>query len=320
MDDGQGSGSAPATGAALSEQQIALIKREICKPRKREATEDEISLFRYQCERTGLDPFSRQIYAIFRYDSQTKGEKMSIQVSIDGLRLIAERTGKYLGQDGPFWCGKDGEWSDTWFHQEHPQAAKVVVRKLLGGNIAETPAVAHYDEYVPLIKGKPGGLWPYKPALMNAKCAEALALRKAFPAETSGLYTAEEMSQADVGQIAPKAALETTTASDFDAAPYAPEPTEVANAQVANGITEIDSATAADIEQRRKRTEEIIAGFKALSLNFNEIGLLLGSCGIDGLRANSRQAVKERIASLTEDQATQLEAAIDASAETGAAA
>lgn len=69
-----------------------------------------------------------------------------------------------------------------------------------------------------------------------------------------------------------------------------------------------------------KRVDQIATGFKALSLNFNEIGLLLGSCGIDGLRANSKQAVEERISSLTEDQATQLEAAIDASAETGVAA
>lgn len=60
-----------------------------------------------------------------------------------------------------------------------------------------------------------------------------------------------------------------------------------------------------------KRAEQIIAGFKALSLNFNDIGLLLGSCGIDGLRANSKQAVEERISSLTEDQATKLEAELD---------
>lgn len=64
-----------------------------------------------------------------------------------------------------------------------------------------------------------------------------------------------------------------------------------------------------------KRAEQIIAGFKALSLNFKDIGLLLGSCGIDGLAANSAEAVKERIASLTEDQAAQLEAAIDKAAE-----
>ena len=166
------------------------------------APRSTVVAFLAHCRRTGLDPIARQIYAIER------GGKWGIQVSIDGFRLVAERSGQYAGQIPVQWTADGETWVDVWVKDTPPLAAKVGVRRrdfdepLIA--VARFEAYAVYDEEwegeYPN-RRKTGrrtlsDMWARMHAEQIAKVAEALALRKAFPMELSGLYTDEEMDQA----------------------------------------------------------------------------------------------------------------------------
>lgn len=169
--------------ANLPEEKVELLKRTICKG----ASNDELELFIHACNRMQLDPFMRQIHAVKRFDNGK--ETMTIQTGIDGYRLIAERTGKYMpGRECTF-TYKDGK----------VHTATAYVRKL--GIDAQWHEIAHtvyWDEYAAKKKdGNYTGMWRDKPHVMLGKCAESGALRKAFPADLSGVYTKEELEHAD---------------------------------------------------------------------------------------------------------------------------
>lgn len=158
-----------------TQEQIDLIKNTVAK----NATIDEFKLFMVIAARSGLDPFTKQIHFVKR------GGQGTIQTGIDGYRAIAERTKTLAGIDDVVYDSEDGP---------QPKRASVTVYRLIDGQKVSFTASARWSEYVP--QAGQDFMWKKMPYLMLGKVAEALALRKAFPNDLSGLYTHEEMAQA----------------------------------------------------------------------------------------------------------------------------
>lgn len=169
----------------FTREQIELIKVQIAKG----CTDDELKLFIEICKQSNLNPFTRQIYAIKRRTRD--GEQMTIQCSIDGYRAIAHRTGKCLSISDPKFEYKGD-------NINIPFSATITIEKIVGQHIGKFTATAYWSDYYG--DGK-SYMANSKPRIMLGKACEALALRKAFPAELSGLYTKEEMHIADVEEM-----------------------------------------------------------------------------------------------------------------------
>lgn len=168
-------------------EKVQLIKDSFFK----DSSDDEFKLFMEVCRHTKLDPIFKQIYPVKRWDSKLSRNVTTYQTSIDGYRLIADRTGRYMPGPEPTWQYDD---------KGVLISATAYVKKLAGdGSWHVIAATAFYDEYCQRTKdGKPTSMWLTMKRNQLAKCAESLALRKAFPAELSGVYTKEEMDQSEI--------------------------------------------------------------------------------------------------------------------------
>ncbi len=188
------------------------------------ASNAELAVFFHYCQRTGLDPFSRQVYGIMRREKQGDAwvDKFTIQVGIDGFRVIrdriAERKGLRVEYEDTVWYDDDGNGRDVWLADYPPAACRVVV--LVDGR--RFPSVLKFSEYCQANKdGKPIAQWATKPAHMIEKCAEANGLRRAFPHDLAGVQLDDETPQQPAMAAPPRGRV--TVAEVIERRPAAPE-------------------------------------------------------------------------------------------------
>lgn len=186
---------APAPAPArihFSQEQRDLIKRTVVPT---ELTDEEFAVFILIAERRGLDPLENQITAVKRYDSRLKRDRMTAQTTIDGSCAIAQDTGELAGIARPAW----GPIITDASGHTHPEWAEATVfRRLPDGTNAPFIAVAWWDEFRQIDRqGALTKFWRDMPRQMLYKVALSHALRRAFQRQLAGIYTDDEMDQAD---------------------------------------------------------------------------------------------------------------------------
>ena len=193
----------------LRPEQIALLQRTVAK----DTTNDEFALFMLVARKHKLDPFTRQLHCVKRWSKAAGKDVMAIQIGIDGYRAMAARSHKDYGSvaEPEFEYQEDGKTL---------LLARVKVWRK--GHEHATVAVAFWEEYKPDMTSPQAFKWRQMPKHMLAKCAEALALRKAYP-DLADIYTNEEMDQADI-DLSPEGREVTDLEGRPLSAPPLPEP------------------------------------------------------------------------------------------------
>ncbi len=194
-------------------------------PKRMYAPSGIMAAFINACRITGLDPTAKQIYAAIM------GGKWTVLVGIDGMRVVAQRSGEYDGQDPIQWQAEEnGPWTDV--PPSKPFAARVAIyRKGVSRPLVQTVTFAEF--------GGNGNNWTKRPSHMLGIRAESHAFRRAFPMQLAGLYTAED--------------FEDGTAEVTD-----PEPTEDWAALIAGAESRADlDAIGARLAEKGEGTEKL---------------------------------------------------------------
>ncbi|MBC3178121.1 recombinase RecT [Corynebacterium lujinxingii] len=227
-----------------------------------DASDADLDVLAMVSQRSGLDPFLKQIYLVgrrtktggYRGEPERWETKWTVQSSIDGLREVLFRTADAKGVDcsigRPVWFDADGSPHRFWVGDANPTACEVEVT--LGGRTGY--GVATWDQFCQTTKqGTPNSMWSQMGPHMLAKCAKALAIRDVCSL-ASGIYIDEEMQQAENRVFAEARRTDTQPkslsrgSSGLQSAIAAPEQ------EAAPEWSEVGTIAAGDIERAETRS------------------------------------------------------------------
>ena len=164
------------------------------------AKDESILLAVDYCKARKLDILKKPCHIVPMSVTDAKtGNKNWRDVIMPGIyeqRITAFRTGQMAGQDEPVF----GD-TVTFRGIEAPEWCRVTVYRFINNERCAFSHTEYFSEACATTKeGKPNSMWSKRPRGQLAKCAEAGALRKAFPDELGGVITADEVNEEPINQ------------------------------------------------------------------------------------------------------------------------
>jgi len=186
--------SASIPALAMSEQELMNVLQNSLYPG---AKAESIKLVLAYCKAAGLDPLQKPVHIVPISVKQGQ-DYVTRDVVMPGIGLYrtqASRTGEYAGVTEPEF-GQTKQLKIGDFSLDYPEWCRVTVKRCLAsGQFVEFTANERWLENYATQKRDsaiPNAMWKRRPFAQLAKCAEAQALRKAFP-ELGAAPTADEM-------------------------------------------------------------------------------------------------------------------------------
>lgn len=180
--------------AAMSEADLMKVLQVSLYPG---AAPESIKMVLGYCKAAGLDPMQKPVHIVPMWDGKAGQMRDVVMPGVNLYRTQAARSGECAGVTEPEF-GPDKTENIGGVDITYPVWCRVSVsRRLPTGEIVQFTAREFWKENYAVKGGKdksiaPNAMWTKRPYGQIAKCAEAQALRKAFP-EIASQPTADEM-------------------------------------------------------------------------------------------------------------------------------